>query len=101
MEQQASNVWRKRAFSAIKAAHEQFGKDAAGADRLLGCLDTFRERVDHNVENTVPEGLVSSRYGCRCSQVRSDAWVQVRLITPSPQRHKTELTPRQNNASQT
>lgn len=59
MEQQASNVWRKRAFSAMKAAHDQFGKDAAGSDRLLACLDTFRERVDHNVENTVPVGLVS------------------------------------------
>lgn len=59
MEQQAANVWRKRGFAAMKAAHEQFGKDATGADRLLGCLDTFRERVDHNVENTVPVGLVS------------------------------------------
>ena len=58
MEQQASNVWRKRAFSAMKSAHEQFGKDAHGSDKLLGCLDTFRERVDHNVENTVPAGLV-------------------------------------------
>lgn len=58
MEQQATNVWRKRAFSAMKSAHEQFGKDAHGSDKLLGCLDTFRERVDHNVENTVPVGLV-------------------------------------------
>lgn len=58
MEQQACNVWRKRAFSAMKSAHEQFGKDKHGSDKLLGCLDTFRERVDHNVENTVPAGLV-------------------------------------------
>lgn len=58
MEQQATNVWRKRAFSAIKSAQDQFGKDVQGSDRLLGCLDTFRERVDHNVENTVPAGLV-------------------------------------------
>lgn len=58
MEQQAANVWRKRAFSAMKAAHDQFGKDAQGSDKLLGCLDTFRERVDHNVENTVPVGMV-------------------------------------------
>lgn len=58
MEQQAANVWRKRAFSAMKSAHEQFGKDVQGSDRLLGCLDTFRERVDHNVTNTVPVGLV-------------------------------------------
>lgn len=58
MEQQATNVWRKRAFSAMKSAQDQFGKDVQGSDRLLGCLDTFRERVDHNVENTVPPGLV-------------------------------------------
>ena len=42
----------------MKSAHEQFGKDAHGSDKLLGCIDTFRERVDHNVENTVPAGLV-------------------------------------------
>lgn len=42
----------------MKSAHEQFGKDKHGSDKLLGCLDTFRERVDHNVENTVPAGLV-------------------------------------------
>lgn len=59
MEQQAANVWRKRAFSAMKAAHDQFARDAKGSDRLLGCLDTFRERVDHSVENTVPVGKVS------------------------------------------
>lgn len=58
MEQQASNVWRKRAFSSMKSAHDQFGKEAKGSDKLLGCLDTFRERVDHNVENTVPPGMV-------------------------------------------
>lgn len=58
MEQQATNVWRKRAFSAMKSAQDQFGKDVQGSDKLLGCLDTFRERVDHNVENTVPPGLV-------------------------------------------
>ena len=51
MEQQAANVWRKRAFSAMKSAQDQFGKDVQGSDRLLGCLDTFRERVDHSVEN--------------------------------------------------
>lgn len=58
MEQQACNVWRKRAFSAMKSAHDQFGKDTQGSDRLLGCLDTFRERVDHSVENSVPVGMV-------------------------------------------
>lgn len=58
MEQQAANVWRKRAFWAMKAAHDQFGKDTPGSDRLLGCIETFRERVDHDVENSVPVGMV-------------------------------------------
>lgn len=70
MEQQACNVWRKRAFSAMMSAHDQFGKDAQGADRLLGCLDTFRERVDHNVENSVPAGLVrKTLYAARVARV--------------------------------
>lgn len=69
MEQQAANVWRKRAFSAMKSAHEQFGKDARGSDRLLGCLDTFRERVDHNVENTVPAGVVRKGVRRESSQI--------------------------------
>lgn len=60
MEQQAANVWRKQAFGALKAAHDQYGKDGVGSDRLLSCLDTFRERVDHNVENTVPVGQVET-----------------------------------------
>ncbi len=71
MEQQASNVWRKRAFSAMKSAHDQFGKDVPGSDKLLGCLDTFRERVDHNVENTVPTGLVSEPMSERANQQAS------------------------------
>lgn len=60
MEQQAANVWRKQAFGALKSAHDQYGKDGVGSDRLLSCLDTFRERVDHNVENTVPVGQVEA-----------------------------------------
>lgn len=71
MEQQASNVWRKRAFSAMKSAFEQYGKDAQGSDKLLGCLDTFRERVDHNVENTVPVGLVRVVVGERQSETEA------------------------------
>lgn len=64
MEQQACNVWRKNAFWSMKSAHDQFGKESRrAADRLLACLDTFRERVDHSVENSVPVGQVSRDCG--------------------------------------
>ncbi|CAM9352584.1 unnamed protein product, partial [Phaeothamnion confervicola] len=57
MEQQAQNVWRKRAYRALQGAHREFGKGGAAASdpRLLACLDTFRQRVDHAIENTVPK----------------------------------------------
>ena len=59
---QAQNVWRKRAYSFMQAGFSKFGQPAISnsdsqSTLLLYSLDTFRQRVDHSVENNVPLGV--------------------------------------------
>ena len=72
----AQNVWRKRAFAQLALRHDEFasaslagraglaGGDAMGASPtsliaaempVRECLDVFREHVERDVSNTVPE----------------------------------------------
>jgi len=59
----AHNVWRKRAMAVLASRHAEFGNhatvkggsavpEAHRAERR--CLDVFRDRVEHDVSNTVP-----------------------------------------------
>lgn len=91
MEQQAANVWRKRAFAAMKSASDQFGKDTQSSDRLLGCLDTFRERVDHNVENTVPLGQVRKSASGYCVRWNMYCVVLTPFGTPKEFKQKNRV----------
>ena len=56
----AHNVWRKRAMKSLTLSYNSFadardGKGATEADRR--CLEVFRERVERDVNSSVPEKI--------------------------------------------
>jgi len=56
----AQNVWRKRAFSQLLVAYKEVGEwkaDQGSEDQWLTrhCLSVFREPVNHDVSNSVPQ----------------------------------------------
>ena len=70
-EQSLNNVWRKKAFAALMARYPSVGgassssraaaavvanvPPALASLNLSKCLDVFRERIDHSVNNGVPK----------------------------------------------
>ncbi|CEL97859.1 unnamed protein product [Vitrella brassicaformis CCMP3155] len=64
-EQDLCNVWRRRAFELLREGHDQVGSSASLLSRdkaphpLALAVDTFRDRIDFTVPNTVEasEGL--------------------------------------------
>jgi hypothetical protein len=82
--QQAQNVWRKRAYQAMQRGFAKFGHAAMGTSAdaesvaLLHALDVFRQRVDHSVENTVPQGLkYSEKIGAMVAEANGRGLLQV------------------------
>ena len=62
-EQSVSNVWRKRAFSTLCENHRMLDSEACPL-QLNQCLQVFRERIDHEIENSVPQ---TTRYSEKIS----------------------------------
>lgn len=62
-EQSVANVWRKRCFGAICKDHRELDSDVCPVD-LNQALQVFRERIDFEIENSVP---VSVRYSEKIS----------------------------------
>ena len=76
----AHNVWRKRAMAVLASRHAEFGNhatvkggsavpEAHRAERR--CLDVFRDRVEHDVSNTVPRRGNMREDIVRASQVHA------------------------------
>ena len=55
-EQSVGNVWRKRCFASICGGHRELDSDHC-PDQLNNNLQVFRERIDFEIENSVPETL--------------------------------------------
>ena len=60
----AQNVWRKRGLRGLAGAHAAFsdareGRGASAAERRM--LEVFRERVERDVSNSVPERIDARR----------------------------------------
>ena len=78
----AQNVWRKRALAQLRTHHHEVGElkvgGKAGADEMgwltRHCLSVFREPVNHDVSNSVPQ-RASTR-----DTITSSVAVQQRLI---------------------
>jgi hypothetical protein len=55
-EQNARNVWRKRAFSILKTNFDYLHSDGVSS-AVDSSMDIFRERIDHSIENSVPKNI--------------------------------------------
>jgi hypothetical protein len=56
-EQSVSNVWRKKAFSNLKADYRMVEATSGNLGQLERALQIFRERLDHEIENSVPKTI--------------------------------------------
>jgi hypothetical protein len=52
-EQNVCNVWRKAAYRHLMGSHVKIGTEGCDT-HTQACLDVFRERVDFDVDNTIP-----------------------------------------------
>ena len=62
-EQSVNNVWRKAAYRHLMKCRAEVGTQ--GCDNFAkDCIDVFRERIDFNVENSIPsaEGFADNTY---------------------------------------
>lgn len=64
-EQNVRNVWRKRAFTAICGGFNDIDKPECPSELTLA-LQVFRERIDFEIENSVPQTV---RYSEKISKI--------------------------------
>ena len=64
-EQSVANVWRKRALTAVCSGFPKID-DASCPTELSQALQVFRERIDFEIENSVPQNV---RYSEKISTV--------------------------------
>ena len=88
----AQNVWRKKAFRQLEASHQNFadareGKGASGGERRA--LDLFRERVERDVNSSVPQHVDTRQTIATAAQLHSELLQAryARLNLPTPPDH--------------
>lgn len=55
-EQSVANIWRKRSFSTLKTEYRNIDRtDQQLSMQLNRALQIFRERIDHDIENSIPQ----------------------------------------------
>ena len=57
-EQSVANIWRKRSFNTLKTEYKNIDRtDQQLSMQLNRALQIFRERIDYDIENSIPQTL--------------------------------------------